>query len=166
MRLKQRRHSSWNSRQYRVLLRRPRRFSAPISQSLSLLFGFDGFPVAQHLRRSVRLHITKYVRMPVNELVRQSVKHVIDREMFLLVGHLRVEEHLQQEVSELARKLIPVAIVDRLQNFVRLFERVWLYGIEGLLPVPRASARRPQTCHDRNRAFETISRISHRQQSK
>src|SRR5579864_4676737 len=99
--------------------------------------------------------------MPVNQLRRQSVQHVIDRERGLLLRHLSVEEHLQQQVSQFTGQFGPIAIVDGFQDFVSFFEGVGLDGIEGLLAVPRTSAWRAQPLHDGHRAFETFSCARH-----
>ncbi len=80
------------------------------------------------------------MRMPVNKLAREPVEHVINRKRSLLLGHFRVEEHLQQQVAEFAGEFVPVAIVDGLEDFIGFFQRVRFYGIEGLLAIPRAAS--------------------------
>ena len=95
--------------------------------------------------------------MAIDQFRREPVEDVIDRERTLLLRHLGVEQYLQQQVAEFAGQFIPITIVDRFQNFVGLFERVGLDGVEGLFPVPWASAGCAQPRHDRNRPLETFS---------
>src|SRR5208282_5935389 len=61
--------------------------------------------------------------------------------------HLGIEQNLQQQIAEFARKLGPVPIIDRLEHLVSFFERIGLDGIESLLPIPRASSRSSQPLH-------------------
>ena len=77
--------------------------------------------------------------MPVNKLAGEPVKNIIDGKRSLLFGHLRIEKHLQEQVAEFAGKFVPVAIVDRFEDFVGLFQRVGLDGVEGLLAIPGAA---------------------------
>src|SRR5208337_4368511 len=72
-----------------------------------------------------------------------------------------IEQNLQQQVAEFARQFSPIAIVDGLEDFVGLFERVGLDGIKGLFAVPGASARSAQTLHNCDRSLETFSRGRH-----
>ena len=83
------------------------------------------------------------MRMPVDQLAGKPVENIVNRERRLFLRHLRVEEHLQQQVAEFAGKLGPVAIIDCFQDLVGLFQGVGLDGIEGLFPIPGAAARGP-----------------------
>src|SRR5215469_11814696 len=97
------------------------------------------------------------MRMTINQLGRKPVEHVVDGERSLLLRHFRIEKNLQKKIAEFARELVPIAIVDRFEDFVGLLKRVWLDGVEALLAVPGASARRAQPSHDRDGALEAFS---------
>ena len=97
------------------------------------------------------------MRMPVDQLCRKPVEDIINRKRRLLLRHLGIEEHLQQQIAKFPRELGPVAVLNRFQNFVSLFQGVRLDGIEGLFPIPGAAAGSPQTFHDGDRSFETLS---------
>ena len=99
--------------------------------------------------------------MPVHQLAREPVENVIDGKRSLLFRHLRIEEHLQQQVAEFAGEFVPVAIVDGFEDFVGLFQRVGLDGVEGLLAIPGAASRSPQALHDGDCAFETFAGRGH-----
>ena len=99
--------------------------------------------------------------MPVHKLVREPIENVVDGKRSLLLAHLRIKEHLQQQVAKFTGKFLPVAIVDRFQNFVGFFQRVGLDGIECLLAIPRAASRSSQTLHDGDCAFETFASSGH-----
>src|SRR5579864_1952020 len=95
--------------------------------------------------------------MPIDQLGRKPVEHVVNGEGSLLLRHLRIEKYLEKKITEFARKLVPIAIVDRFENFVGLFQGVGLNGVEGLLAIPRASARSAQLRHDRDGTLEAFS---------
>ena len=71
-------------------------------------------------------------------------------------GHLRIEEHLQQQVAELVLQVRPGAALDGVEDLVGLFERVALDGVEGLLAVPGAAAGRAQAGHDGGGALQGL----------
>ena len=104
--------------------------------------------------------------MPVHQFVRKPVQHIIHREVAFLARHLRIEQHLQQQVAQFAGQLRPVAIVDGFKDFVSLFQRVGLDGVKGLFAIPRASARSPQPRHDLNRSLESFAGGRHPVQCK
>jgi hypothetical protein len=54
---------------------------------------------------------------------------------------LSIEEDLQQEIAEFSRQLIPIAVVDGLDDLVGLLDGVRLDSVKGLLAIPRAAAR-------------------------
>src|SRR5579864_2254229 len=97
------------------------------------------------------------MRMAIDEFVREPVEHVVDRESPFFLRHLRVEQHLQEQITKLAAKFIPIAIVDRFEDFISFLKRVWLDGIERLLAVPRAAAGAAQLRHDGNRSLEEFA---------
>ena len=66
---------------------------------------------------------------------------VVDVPPTVLRRHLRVEHHLQQQVTELVADGVGVARIDRFEQLVRLFEKVVRQRLMRLLPVPRTSAR-------------------------
>ena len=59
-----------------------------------------------------------------------------DVEVASLGGHLRVEEHLQQEIAQLVLQIWPGAALDGVEDLVGLLQRVPLDGVEGLFAVP------------------------------
>ena len=88
--------------------------------------------------------------MPPDQLAVQMPQHIDDREVAGLVPHLRVEQHLQQQVAQFLRQVRPVLALDRVQYLVGFLQRVPADGGKALLAVPRASARRAQPRHDRH----------------
>ena len=65
-----------------------------------------------------------------------------------LGGHLRVKEHLQQEVAEFIAQLRPGAPLNGVEDLVGFFQRMPLDRVEGLLLIPGAAVRPAQTGHD------------------
>ena len=68
--------------------------------------------------------------------------------------HLRVEKHLQQQVAQFFTQIGPVAALDGVEDLVGFFQRVFADGVEGLLPVPRASSGPAELRHDADRSGE------------
>src|SRR5438270_10639303 len=113
----------------------------PSFKSLFLFLRFQRFPISQHFGGSFGGYIPEHVGMAADQLVRKPIENIVNREPILFAGHLGVEKHLQEQVAEFARKLVPIAVVNCLEYFVCFFERVWLDGIKGLLAVPGTSTR-------------------------
>src|SRR5450432_1755119 len=97
------------------------------------------------------------MRVPPGQLLVDGIERVVDAEQVLLRGHLSIENSLQEEVAEFFGQAGPIAPVDSVQHFVRLFEREGFDAVEGLLAVPRAAARRAQTCHDSDQLFKLLA---------
>ena len=64
--------------------------------------------------------------MPPDQLAVQMIEHIGDREVAFVGRHLRVEQHLQQQVAELFGQMRKVAPLDGVEDLVGLFERVYL----------------------------------------
>ena len=162
--LQQRRHRRRDSRENRRYGVFPPLPSTSAVCLLSRFFRSSTFSASQ-LRftsdRGIRLRVTEHVRMPVHQLARKPVQNVINGKCSLLLRHLRIKKHLQQQVAKFAGKFLPVAIVDGFENFVSLFQRVRLDGIESLLAIPGATPGSPQAFHDSDCAFETFAGRRH-----
>ena len=144
---------------------------SPVHAFRRLLFGgFDLFPVAQHgLRESSdrRVHIgvvagrarslvAKNMRMPADQFAVQMVEHIGDGEVALVGGHLRIEQHLQQQIAEFFGKMREVAALNGVEDFVGFFKRVFADGVEGLLAVPGAAAGSAQPRHNGRRLLKKL----------
>src|SRR5215813_901078 len=96
--------------------------------------------------------------MAIDELARQLLEYIINCECPLLLRHLGIKEDLQQEIAQFAAQFIPVAFVDRLENFIGFFQRVRFDGVEGLLAIPRAASGGAQPGHNRDSTLKTSTR--------
>jgi hypothetical protein len=65
-------------------------------------------------------------------------------------GDPRVEDHLEQDVTELVGEVRPVARLDGVHHLVGLLDEVGREALVGLLGVPRAAAGRAQPVHGRD----------------
>lgn len=65
-----------------------------------------------------------------------------------LGGDLRVEDTLEQHVSQLTWQRVEVAAVKRVQGFIRFFQQERPQRCVRLLPVPRAAVFRTKGRHD------------------
>jgi hypothetical protein len=92
-----------------------------------------------------------------DQLVADRLHHVVDREPPVLGPELGEEHHLQEQIPQLLRQLPVVLPVDRIHHLVRLFDHVRAQGLVALLPIPRATVRRPQPRHDRHQIGKRVS---------
>src|ERR1700761_2774143 len=101
----------------------------------------DLVPVQGHVVRPGHGHVGEHVRVPADQLGHDPVGHIVDGVPGAVVplgGHLGVEQHLQQHVPEFFAERAVVAVLQRLQRLVGLFEQVRRERGGGLLGVPRA----------------------------
>jgi len=86
--------------------------------------------------------------MPPDQLRVDRVQRRRDVESPLFLGDLAIKHGLQQVIAQLLGQMPVIPLVDRVQQLIRLFERVGLYRIERLLAIPGAAVRRPQAGHN------------------
>jgi hypothetical protein len=70
---------------------------------------------------------------------------------------LGVEHRLKHKIAQFLAEFAPIAMVDRVQYLISLFEREGLDAVEGLFAVPRASARAAQAGHDRDQLLKLFA---------
>ncbi len=104
------------------------------------------------------------MRVPPHQFRVQVGGYVANVEVASLRRHLCIEQHLQQQVAQLILQIGPCAALDRVEDFVGLFQCVPLDRVEGLFAVPRASARPSQPRHNRNRVRQRLSGTSYKLQ--
>src|SRR5712671_670849 len=66
---------------------------------LSLLGFFDRLPIAYHFPGGIRFRVAKHMWMTIDQFTREAIEYVIDRKVSSFPGHLRIEQHLEQQVS-------------------------------------------------------------------
>src|SRR5262249_41460460 len=124
---------------------------------LPFLLSLKGLPILENGMRVFSLHVAEDMWVTGNELVAEGIENIVDGKMPGFLSHLRIEKDLQQQVTQLAGRLRPIAIVDSLQDFVGFFKRIALDGIEALLAIPRAASRSPQSRHNRDGLLEFLA---------
>ena len=102
------------------------------------------------------------VRVTADELAVEACDDVGDAKVPGFLGHLGVEEDLEEEVAEFVGQVGPVLALDRVEDLVGFFQRVFPDGGEGLFAVPGAATGGAQPGHDGDGFCEQIadSRIS------
>ena len=84
-------------------------------------------PVAEHCRGVLRVDVAKNVRVAVDELVGNRVRHVVEGEAPLLLGHNALEHYLEKNVAKLLNVVgLVLRAVHRRKELVRLFEKAGL----------------------------------------
>ena len=82
------------------------------------------------------------MRMASDHFRRDGSNHVAKLEQTRFLCHLRVEHHLQQQVSQFVFQIDKVAALNRIGHFVSLFKCVGDDRGEILFDIPRTSAYR------------------------
>ena len=75
-------------------------------EPLGPLLRLDGFPVGQDLAGPLDPDVPEDMGMPPDELVHEPGDHVLDGERPGLARHLRVEHHLEQQVSQFLAEVV------------------------------------------------------------
>jgi hypothetical protein len=86
--------------------------------------------------------------MASDQLLHYGAHAVIECEPPFFARHLRMKNHLQQQIAELLAKICVIAGVDRRSDFVGFFDDTLAERSVVLLPVPRASIGSPETGHN------------------
>ncbi len=96
--------------------------------------------------------IGEHVRMTAYQLGDDVSRDVVDgpAAVRVLSSDARMEDHLEQQVTELLAQVIAVAGLDRLDRLVGLLDQVGDQRLVGLLRVPGAAAGRAQPVHHRD----------------
>ena len=96
--------------------------------------------------------------MPAHHLFAQALDHVINRKVALFLAHLRMENHLEQHITEFLAHVLFVAILRGIDKLTAFFNQIWQQRMRGLLAVPRAAVFRTQTSHNID---EILKRVLH-----
>jgi hypothetical protein len=67
------------------------------------------------------------------------IEYIGNGEVALVGRHLRIEQHLEQQIAQLFCQVRKVAPLNGVEDLVGFFEGVLANGVEGLLAVPRAT---------------------------
>ena len=122
-----------------------------------LFFGvLDLLPVAQDGVGVSDLRAREDMGVAADELCVEIRRDIGDVEVARLGGHLRVEEHLQQEVAEFVLQVWPCTALNGVEDLVGLLEGVAFDGVEGLFAVPGTAVWRAKTGHNGNRFGQRV----------
>ncbi len=75
-------------------------------------------------------------------------------------GHLSEEDGLQHQVAQFLSQARPIALIDRIEDLVSLFEQIRFDGVEVLFAIPGAAARRAQPRHDADQPLKSFPSCS------
>ena len=113
---------------------------APVSVLAALASRFlllDRLPLA---RAAVSAAIREHMRMTPDHFFGDGLGHVGEGEQAGLFRDARVIDHLEEEIAEFVLQVRHVRALDRVGDFVGLFDRVGRNGRESLHAVPWAAA--------------------------
>ncbi len=109
------------------------RFFRPLARFNVFPVGFDGI-------RAGNLNVAKHMRVSAFHFVGDGRRHIEKIEMSRFLRHLRVEHHLQQQITQFILERCHVAGFNGVCHLVSLFNRVGHNRREGLLNIPRATS--------------------------
>src|SRR4051794_6624528 len=116
----------------------------------ALLLDLLPLPRLVELLGRTRVRAGEDVRVAADQLLDEVTGHLVDAERLAggpLLGDPGVEEHLEQQVSELLAQQGEIAGLDRFDDLVGLLEEVPRERLVRLRGVPRAAAGRPEAVH-------------------
>ena len=90
----------------------------------------------------------EHMRVTAQQLVAYRTGHRIEVEMTGLMRHLRMKDHLEQQVPQFVLQMLHVAAFRGVGHLVCFLDGVGRDGRECLLPVPRAPIGGAQALHD------------------
>ena len=103
----------------------------------------DPLPLAQRLTGIGHLGVREDMRVPAGHLLENPLQDRCHGELTLLLSYLAVEDHLEEDVSQLFDDVVGLALVQGFDRFVGLFDQVRLEGGGRLLAIPRATPLAP-----------------------
>ncbi len=117
------------------------------------LLGLDLLPHSLGHTGAAGFFVPEDVWMSADHLFRDRLDDIAEGEFTSLFGHLRVIDHLKEQVAEFVAQIIQVAARDGVGDLVGFLDRVGSDGREVLLDVPgAASFRVAQGGHDLDQA--------------
>lgn len=105
-------------------------------------------PATEDLRGVSQLFPAKDVGMPADQFFRQFPGHSAEIEGFSFPGQLGVKKDVKEDIPQFFPEGMIIPLVDGLEELVYLLQNHGTERAMGLLPVPRASPRATQSCHD------------------
>src|SRR5260221_2177324 len=94
--------------------------------------------------------------MTANQLLDERARNVVNVERSRVGAHLRVENYLQQQITELLRDVLIGPRFDRFQQLVRLVQQMLRERLMRLLGIPRTSAGSTQSRHNANKVEQQV----------
>ena len=116
----------------------------------------DGLPISIHVGSGGSMDVCEDVGVAADELSVKRGSYIFDREVASFLSHLRIEQDLQQEITEFIAQVRPGAAIDCVEDLVGLFEGVALDRVKGLLTIPGAAAGSAEAGHDGDRFSEGL----------
>ncbi len=105
--------------------------------------------------------VTEDVGMALDHLVVDTVDDILQGESSLLLAKLSDENHLEQQVAQLATELIELAGVDGRGSLMGFLEEVGAQIAQGLLAVPGATVRATQMGDQADELVDVQGSIRH-----
>ena len=116
--------------------------------ALASFFFLKLLPIGKHAVYASHLEVAKYVRMPPNDLPVDISNNIVDGELPLFTGDLRIEHDLQEKVSEFLAHALEVIQVHGRDRFIGFLKQVLTQCRMRLLLIPWAAVRGAQVGDD------------------
>jgi hypothetical protein len=97
------------------------------------------------------------MRVAANEFGVQALDYAVEGKPAFLFGQPRIEDHLKEQVTQFVFERGKVPGVDRVDNFVSLFQKQPLKGIVALGTIPGTPLRAAQMRYQFDQLAKTLS---------
>lgn len=94
--------------------------------------------------------------MPADQFFRDRIQRIVDTKLAFFGRHLREKDGLQHQVAQFLSQARPIALINRIEDFISLFEQIWFDGVEVLFAIPGTASGGAQPRHDAGQALKTF----------
>ncbi len=98
----------------------------------------DDLPVSLHLLGAGDADVAEDMGVAPDQFGGDAVENVFHGEFPCLLGNRGLEENMKEEIAELGLEVVEAAAVERIDNFIRLFDEAVPQGAVRLFAVPGA----------------------------
>src|SRR5437773_9378043 len=96
------------------------------------------------------------MRVTAHELVANFGDYGVDVEFAVLFSELRLEDNVEEQISQFLGYSIEVLIIDGFEDFIDLLDQHRFERVEVLLLIPWTAVRTTQPRHDLDQSFESL----------
>ena len=113
-------------------------------------------PIDEDLFACIGFYIAENMRMAMYKLVRYAVEHIFDGESSGFSFYIGMEHGLKHDIAELLAHEYGIIVVDRFDDLICFFYKVFAYRGMRLNAIPRAAVLGSQQRNEEAQRFEIV----------